>query len=76
MFRTELEDLKDLKSVHLDPPIDLLISMPIALGTSVTWRRHHDRCQSCGVLFVHMSPMADMIQHWTGACTWEKSEKS
>jgi hypothetical protein len=42
----------------------------------VCWRRHHDFCESCGVLFVKMSPMADMSHHWTGACAWQKSEAS
>ena len=40
----------------------------------VSWRRHHVLCESCGVPFIMMSPMADMIRHWTGACAWQKSD--
>lgn len=40
----------------------------------VSWRRNHDLCENCGVLFVNMDPMTDMIQHWTGACAWHKGD--
>jgi hypothetical protein len=68
MFRTELEDRVFRMTAypahnHQECTWDI-----------VSWRRNHDLCESCGVLFVNMSPMADMIQHWTGACTWHKSD--
>ena len=67
MFRTELE--QRASSVKVYPPHN----HRDCTSDIVTWRLHHEMCDRCGVPFVKMSPMADMIQHWTGACTWERT---
>jgi hypothetical protein len=68
MFRTELEG-RAFRTADYPPHNHSLCSWDM-----VNWRRHHNLCESCGVLFVKMSPMEDMIHHWTGACAWQKSD--
>lgn len=68
MFRTQLE--QRASSVPGYAPHNHKDCM----SDIVTWRFHHEMCDSCGVPFVKMSPMADMIQHWIGACAWERTE--
>jgi hypothetical protein len=68
MFRTELEDRAFRRTAY--PPHN----HQECTWDLVSWYRNHDLCESCGVPFVKMDPMTDMIQHWIGACAWHKSD--
>jgi hypothetical protein len=68
MFRTELEG-RAFRTADYPPHNHVDCNWDM-----VSWRRHHVLCESCGVPFIMMSPMADMIRHWTGACAWQKSD--
>jgi hypothetical protein len=70
MFRTELEQ-RALLVTRVDAPSQQH-DHRLCAWDILTWRRNHDSCDSCGTLFIYMSPMANVLRHWTGACVWGK----